>query len=246
MSGTTPLQEARAHEPVFSAPWPAVAVAALIVLGYALQLQTPDPDGLVGDFGLVPAQVMQGRVGELVTHMFLHGNWPHALLNAAGALIFATPVARLLGTSPPRALGFFLFYVVCGALAGLLYTLAVTAAASVGGVPGLHVSPLTPVVGASGAISGLAGAAARLLEGGGRPGPVFSRLAVGMAAAWVVANVIIGVVGFAPGSGGAIVAWQVHILGFFVGLLLIGPWAALFGQRPVEPEQEPAAPFGGR
>jgi hypothetical protein len=31
------------------------------------------------------------------------------------------------------------------------------------------------------------------------------------------------------------VAWQVHIIGFFVGLLLIGPWAALFGRRFVEP-----------
>jgi membrane associated rhomboid family serine protease len=240
------LHEARAHEPVFSAPWPAVAIAALIVIGYALQLQASDPDQLIAAFALTPAQLMQGRAGELVTHMFLHGNWPHALLNAAGALIFATPVARLLGTSAPRALGFFCFYVVCGALAGLVYALAVVAAASVGGVPGLHVSPLAPVVGASGAISGLAGAAARLLEGGGRPGPVFSRLAVGMAAAWVVANVIIGVVGFAPGSGGAIVAWQVHIAGFFVGLFLIGPWAALFGRRWTDADTGPAAPFGGR
>jgi membrane associated rhomboid family serine protease len=67
-----------------------------------------------------------------------------------------------------------------------------------------------------------------------------------MAAAWVVANVIIGVVGFAPGSGGAIVAWQVHIFGFFAGLLLIGPWAALFGRRWVEGEAEPVGPFGPR
>jgi membrane associated rhomboid family serine protease len=245
-SGTTPLEEARAHEPIFNAPWPAVAVAVVIVAGYALQLLAPDPDALVSDFALRPAQVRGGRLDELVTHIFLHGNWPHALLNAAGALVFATPVARLLGTSPARSIGFFLFYIACGALAGLGYAAAVSAAASVGGLPGLHVSPLTPMVGASGAISGLAGAAARLLEGGGRPGPIFSRLAVGMAAAWVVANVIIGVVGFAPGAGGAIVAWQVHIIGFFVGLVLIGPWAALFGRRWTDADSAPVGPFGAR
>lgn len=245
-SGTTPLEEARAHEPIFNAPWPALAIAAVIVLGYALQLQAPDPDALVSAFALTPAEVVRGRLDELVTHMFLHGGWLHALLNAASALIFATPVARLLGTSAPRALGFFLFYIACGALAGLIYALAVAGAAAVGGLPGLHVSPLTPMVGASGAISGLAGAAARLLEGGGRPGPIFSRLAVGMAAAWVVANVIIGVVGFAPGAGGAIIAWQVHIIGFFVGLFLIGPWAALFGRRWTDADSAPVGPFGAR
>lgn len=240
------MEQAREREPVFRAPWPAVAAAGVIVVGYALQLQAPDPDALIADFALTPAHVAQGRFGELFTHMFLHGSWGHALFNAAGALIFATPVTRLLGPSLPRALAFFAFYAACGALAGGLYALAVDAAAAVGGVPGLHVSPLSPVIGASGAISALAGASARLFEGDGRVGPVFSRLAVGMAAAWVVANVIIGLVGFAPGAGDAIVAWQVHIIGFFVGLFLIGPWAALFGQRPDGVDSEAPAPLGGR
>lgn len=227
-----------AREPVFKAPWPAVLLAAVIILGYALQTQAPDPNVLLASFALVPANLAQGAWGELVTHQFLHGSWAHALFNAAGALIFATPVARLIGTTPFRALSFFLFYLVCGVAAGGLFALADLAAAKAGGLPGLSFPLDTPLVGASGAISGLAGASARLLGGEGRPAPVFSRFPVGMAAAWIVANVIIGVVGFAPGAGDGQVAWQVHIIGFVVGLLLIGPWSALFGRRFVEPQPD--------
>ena len=229
----------RPREPIFQAPWPAVVIAAVVVLGYALQSQASDPGALQASFALVPANLVQGAWGELVTHMFLHGSWEHALFNAAGALIFATPVARLIGTTPGRAMAVFLFYLTCGVAAGGLFALADVAAANLGGVPGLNFPPDTPLVGASGAISGLAGASARLLGGDGRLAPVFSRFAVGMAAAWIVANVIIGVVGFAPGAGGAQVAWQVHIIGFVVGLFLIGPWAALFGRRIAEPQPQP-------
>jgi membrane associated rhomboid family serine protease len=227
-----------AREPVFKAPWPAVLIAAVIVLGYALQSQAPDPNAPIASFALVPANLARGAWGQLITHLFLHGSWPHALFNAAGALIFATPVARLIGTTPPRAVAVFLFYLVCGVAAGGLFALADVAATNAGGFPGLRFSPATPLVGASGAISGLAGASARLLSGEGRLAPVFSRFPVGMAAAWIVANLIIGVVGFAPGAGEAQVAWQVHIIGFVVGLLLIGPWAALFGRRVVAPQPD--------
>ena len=85
----------RAREPVFQAPWPAVLIAAVIVVGYGLQSQAPDLEALLMSFALVPASLAKGAWGELVTHLFLHGSWPHALFNAAGALIFATPVARL-------------------------------------------------------------------------------------------------------------------------------------------------------
>ena len=48
-----------------------------------------------------------------------------------------------------------------------------------------------------------------------------------MGAGWIVINLIISVVGgsFLPGSGSAGVAWEAHIAGFIVGVLLIGPFA---------------------
>jgi membrane associated rhomboid family serine protease len=162
--------------------------------------------------------VAHGRRIGLFTSLVLHGGWAHVLLNAIGALAFGTPVARLFGLSFGRGLTFFAFYILCGVVAGWLYVQ-------------VHPTSTVPLVGASGAISALMGGAARLLERRGRLGPFFSPTVVGMTTAWIVANAIIGLTGFAPGAGGAMVAWEVHIFGFFLGLLLIGPWSALFGRR---------------
>jgi membrane associated rhomboid family serine protease len=206
-------------EPLFLAPWPALLLAASLPLIFLLQTRVPDQDALLRAYGLVPAEAANGRWIGLFTSLLLHGGWGHVLLNAVGALAFGTPLARLLGLSFARGLAFFLFYLVCGVGAGWFYVL-------------LHPTNTDTVVGASGAVSGLMGAAARLLERRGRLGPFFSPTVVGMSAAWVVANLIIGVGGIAaPGSGGAPVAWEVHIFGFFIGLLLVGPWSALFGKR---------------
>lgn len=210
----------RRGEPMFSAPWPPLVLAALILGGYAWQASLPPDLGLAVQqvYGLTPLDLEEGRTVGLFTSLLIHGNWGHAALNAIGAFTFGVPVARLFGLSLPRAVAFFVFYVLCGVLAGWGYAL-------------LHPGSPVVLVGASGAVSGLMGAAARLLEGRGRLGPVFSRTTVGMGAAWIAVNLLVGLVGFAPGSGGQLVAWEAHIAGFFAGVLLIGPWAALFARR---------------
>jgi membrane associated rhomboid family serine protease len=52
---------------------------------------------------------------------------------------------------------------------------------------------------------------------------------LGMAAAWTIANVILGVTGLTPGAAGLQVAWQAHLAGYLAGVLLIGPFARLSG-----------------
>jgi membrane associated rhomboid family serine protease len=98
------------------------------------------------------------------------------------------------------------------------------------GYAGLHMGSPAALVGASGAVSGLMGAASRLIAGGGRIGRIFSSAVIGMGAAWVIVNLLVGVVGsgFVPGSGGAGIAWEAHLAGFLAGVLLITPfaWAA--------------------
>ncbi|MNG23859.1 hypothetical protein D3C84_1085140 [compost metagenome] len=44
-------------------------------------------------------------------------------------------------------------------------------------------------------------------------------------------NAVTGLVGLAPGMEGAQIAWEAHAFGFVAGVLLIGPWARLFGPR---------------
>jgi len=212
-----PLPERRpAREPVFNAPWQAVAVVALIVGGYAVQTLFP-ADAIASAYAFSPANLTPGRWETAITSIFLHGSWAHAMMNGAFALAFSTPLARLFGPKLEGALLFFAFYVASGVLANLGY-----AAVHPGG-HGL-------IVGASGAVSGLMGATARLMGGhGGRPGPMFSRAVLGMGGGWLAINLIIALVGgsFLPGSGSAGVAWEAHLAGFAVGVLMIGPFASL-------------------
>jgi membrane associated rhomboid family serine protease len=214
--GAGPRPDERpAREPVFNAPWQAVAVTLLIVGGYWVQTLFHDFD-VVAAYAFSPASLTPGRWETVITSIFLHGSWAHALMNGSFALAFSTPLARLFGPKVEGALLFFSFYVLAGVLANLGY-----AAVHPGG-HGL-------VVGASGAVSGLMGAAARLIGGQGRVGPVFSKPVLGMGGSWVAINVLIALFGgsFMPGSGSAGVAWEAHIAGFAVGALLIGPFARL-------------------
>lgn len=210
----------RAREPVLKAPLPALLLALSIPAIYLLQSQVVDTDSLYRNYGLTPYLVEQGDYVGLFSSLILHGNWAHALMNAAFALAFGVPVARLMGERLHHAIAFILFYIVCGVAANVIYV-------------GLHPGSTTPLIGASGAVSGLMGGAARLINTRGVLGPVLSRTVFFFGAALVVINLTFGILGSAPGSAGMPIAWEAHLAGFFAGLLLIGPWAALFGKRSI-------------
>ena len=213
--------EGRRSEPLFHAPWPSLGLAALIVISYAVQsaiLTSPDA---LQPYWFAPRDLASGRYEGLITSLFLHGSWAHALVNAGFALAFGAPVARLFGLGPRGALGFLVFYLVCGGLANLGFAVLPHRVDDV-------------LVGASGAVSGLAGAAARLM---GRRDPdrlaaFFGPAVVGMTAAWLTSNLLIGLFGVTVLSGGAPIAWQAHIAGYVAGLLLIGPVVRLFRLLP--------------
>jgi len=207
------------REPVFNAPAAALALVALILGGYALQTRFA-LESVIDGLAFSPAALAQGRWATLVTALFVHGGWGHALMNAAFALAFATPVARFFGERLAGVAMFFLFYLVCGALSSLGYAV-------------VHPAEATPLVGASGAISGLMGAASRLIDGRGRVGRILSSPVLGMGGAWIVVNVLVGVLGsgFTPGADGAPVAWEAHVAGFLAGVLMIWPFAVLARRR---------------
>ena len=111
---------------------------------------------------------------------------------------FGAPVERLLG-----ARRFVLFYLSAGVVAGLVHVL-------------LFPDSTDPVVGASGAISGVFGAVLMLMR---YVGSLNSLLPV--AAIWIGLNVFFGVFGGTPGAGGEQIAWAAHIGGFVYGLAAI-------------------------
>jgi membrane associated rhomboid family serine protease len=206
-----------AHEPIFKAPWPPLLLAVIIVAGYGLQVAAGS-DAAVAAYAFRAADLAEGRWQTLVTALFLHGGWAHALLNAASALAFGTPVARLFATDARGAAIFLAFYLVCGALASLGYGL-------------VHPGGTELLVGASGAVSGLMGACARILAGRGVPGPYLSPVVLGMAGSWVGINLVVAVLGFAPGMGQGPVAWEAHLAGFAAGLVLIDPFTWIVRRR---------------
>ncbi|HEX6865821.1 MAG TPA: rhomboid family intramembrane serine protease [Caulobacteraceae bacterium] len=206
-----PWTRTRRREPVFNAPWPAMTLALALIASFAIQQRIPEQ--VWADYVLTPAEVLQlGRWQTLITPIFLHGGWVHVLMNAVAALAFGSPVARLFGLRAGGALAFLVFFFLCGALSSMGYVLA-------------HPVSLAPVVGASGAVSGLMGAASRLIERRGWLGPLISGTTIGMAIAWTGVNLLIGFVPIMPGLNGAGIAWEAHVAGYFAGLFLVGPFA---------------------
>ncbi len=210
------------REPAFNVPWPVTVLGVVLIGAHAVRVALGVPPD---SFALTRSDLSAGSVLPLFTYMFVHGGWPHVLLNTVFCVAFGAPVARWLGTGARGGCALFVFFVVCGIVSALGYAGWLDVLALFG-----RPSQDWALVGASGAASGLMGAAARLIEGRGRLGPIGGRRVVGMGAAWVLANAVLGISGLTPGTGGAPVAWEAHIVGFFVGVVLIGIAGRLAGK----------------
>lgn len=197
-------------------------LAIQAVLSFVIPSRT---DEILFDYGFVPARYspsflaahglgavsLPEQVLPFFTYMFLHGGWTHVVVNMVWLLAFGAVAARRFGN-----LRFLLFFLLCG-VAGAALHLA------------LNWDAVAPVVGASAAISGLMGAAFRLI---GREGdafhppqplaPLFSRRILLWSGIWVALNIAAGVTGVGGGPGIQLIAWQAHLGGFAAGLILAG------------------------
>jgi len=192
-------------------------LGALLVAIYAVQAFSGAGAGIETGLGMVPATVLQGRWWTPATHLFVHGFWGHAILNAVGVLAFGAPVARFLGERGRGPLRFFGFFLLCGVVAGLGYLL-------------LHPTSTQLLVGASGGAAGLMGAASRMFTHPGRLSGLTDRTVVGLGVGWVVINLMFAVIGVVPGIG-AEVAWEAHLIGYAAGLFGVAPFARMTRAR---------------
>jgi membrane associated rhomboid family serine protease len=225
------LQSGPARQPVLRAPAVVLWLIALLAGAHAVRmaLSPAASADLIVTYAFIPARyALAGSFWDqaipFVSYMALHGDWAHLVINCLWLLAFGPIVARRFGTPL-----FLLFFLLCGLAAALTHL-------------ALNWGGLDPVVGASGAISGLMAAGLRLLPGmfpWATPGetrmaPLLSRPILTFSASWVVLNIVVGLVGGSfLGSGGAI-AWQAHLGGYLAGLLLSGPFDAL-RPRPLAP-----------
>ena len=142
-----------------------------------------------------------------LTHLFLHGGFLHLLMNMAMLLAFGTPIERRMS-----ALSFVAFYVICGVAGAALWA-------------AFHPHTIGPLLGASGAISGMFGAVGRIsLTGGPGHGMPFHnrKAALTFVILWLVFNFVFGVIGLALFGMEGEVAWEAHLGGFIAGFAAIG------------------------
>lgn len=203
-----------AREPIFNIPFMPFVVALGLIGLFVAQRQLPD-DGI--GMGLRPADLSQGYLTGLLTHMLVHGGWAHVIMNALAIVAFGAPVARDLN-KPFGPIGWLAFFIVCGVLAGVGYS-------------ALNWGDYTPVIGASGAAFGLIGASLRLQAGPGLLIPITHPVVLRGAAVWMGVNLLTGILGGALAGEGAAIAWEAHAAGFVAGIILIGPFHAIFSRK---------------
>ncbi len=160
------------------------------------------PAVIFGNGELPPELFMAPAEITILTSMFLHGGWMHLL----GNMLFLW----VLGDNIEDAMGhkrFTLFYVLCGIAAALAHGLVDTQSE-------------TPMIGASGAISGVIGAYLLLHP----KAPIHTLVFYFVIAipAWILLSLWIGIqVSNVVLGGGGNVAWWAHIGGLIAGIILI-------------------------
>ncbi|HTN42255.1 MAG TPA: rhomboid family intramembrane serine protease [Nitrospiria bacterium] len=198
-----------------------IIVAATVVFIYQLTLGPQAGEQFVYLYGAIPAVIMGQQTLprevmalppslSLITSMFLHGGPLHLIGNMLFLWIFGDNIEEAMGH-----VRFIFFYLICGVVAAMSHAFSNPASVS-------------PMIGASGAISGVLGAYLLLYP----RARVYTLIPLGfffwrahipasiMLGFWFVLQLISGTSSVGAAGGG--VAWFAHIGGFLAGMALIG------------------------
>ena len=220
------------------------AMAVLLMLSYLPDWRAARLDYVLG---FVPARFLAGLgaegahrvgalagVGPILTHQFLHGGFAHLAINALGLVLFGTGCARRLRAdgSVGGAEGavnrtvFLAFFATCGAVGALAYVL-------------LDPGSARPLIGASGAVSGLMGGAMRFAlrrfaPYGVAEGPLaspFSLPILVVSATFLATNLATAFGLPMPFLPSGDIGWHAHVGGYAFGLLMF-PYFDRLAARP--------------
>jgi membrane associated rhomboid family serine protease len=280
MSANEPRRIVRRREPMFNAPIVVLGLIAVLIGIYAAFDWAPETvqDRVIRNYAFIPGrltiaiwpdrlidllkraptdhaalqqarqirelQVLSGgpKPWTMLTYAFLHGSWTHVLLNCVWLVAFGPPIARRFGSAR-----FLLF-------------MAVTAIASVLAHWALSSMDFSPLIGVSGADSGLMGAATRFMFQPGAPLGVFGsrggpqiesipaaslaqvfveRRSLIFILIWSGTNLIFGAGAQTLGFSDMPVAWVAHLGGFVAGLVLFPLFDRPFRAPPMGGEFAP-------
>jgi rhomboid family protein len=200
-------------------PYANTALIVLNVLIYLYEFALGESmTAFIFRYGLIPVNVFSGspditlteRLYPFVTSMFLHGGWLHLIGNMLFLYIFGDNVEGRMGHSK-----YIIFYIICGLAAAAFQFITNTGS-------------LIPMIGASGAISGVLGAYITfyprskiltlvavffLIQLINIPAAVFILI-------WFVIQFLSGLSTInVPGGTGGVAFWA-HVGGFVAGLIL--------------------------
>ena len=209
------------NPPIFNAPPATIGLCASLVVGYLItdlldlgggwgSIFVFDVTAFRGQFGAAGTGLSPAIMVSLLGHGFMHAGLGHLAANTLFLLAFATPVERTLGAG--RLIAMFIASIVAGALA--LAWLS-------GGEHAL-------LVGASGGVYGISGAAALILRARGNEAA--RRTGTGLLVFLVVISVVLALTDGASGLFQFRIAWQAHLGGLAVGLAVTG-WALARARR---------------
>ena len=227
----------RDFNPASRRPYVTVSLIAACILVFLWQMSLGPRTGQVitHQFGFIPAilfgQATFGTDGGLVpawttlfTSMFMHGSIMHLGGNMLYLWIFGNNIEDVMGHGR-----FLVFYLICGLAATMAQALP-------------DMSSTIPMIGASGAISGVLGAYLLLFP----KAQVQVVIPIGffmmrkipagwLLGIWIAFQVMSGMSSEAAGGG---VAWWAHVGGFVAGMMLVH----LFRQRNPTPALDPGLP----
>lgn len=218
----------RPSEPVFNLPGLLLITLGLLAVVYLVGEYLLSGDGYAWylfTFGFIPMRYVvlfseQGYewLWTPITYSLMHGSTAHIVFNGLWLAAFGTPVMRRIGAGR-----FILFW-------------CLSAAVSAFGHAALNWQDITVLIGASGVVSALMGAACRFAfppSGAGyNPslGHLYSRQSIVAAlrnrtvviftAMWLLGNILVAVGVPIFGDVAGAIAWDAHIFGFLFGFLL--------------------------
>ncbi|MEZ5935146.1 MAG: rhomboid family intramembrane serine protease [Alphaproteobacteria bacterium] len=227
----------RDYNPTTRTPYVNVALIAACVLVFLWQASLDPRSGqmMVYQLGFIPALLFgQGTFGAdaglvpawvtLFTSMFLHGGFMHLAGNMLYLWIFGNNIEDVMGHGR-----FLVFYLLCGLVAAMGQALP-------------DLGSTVPMIGASGAISGVLGAYLVLFPKAQVQVVIpigffmMRKLTAGwLLGLWIAFQVISGL---SEGLSGGGVAWWAHVGGFVAGMVLVHP----FRQKEIAKALDPGLP----
>lgn len=203
-----PSPSDQSREPIINLPpYTKWLLGSLIAIHLIVHLALPAAayNWVFTHFGFIPARWSGELPFEVftllspITYMLLHASWLHLSMNVLMLTAFGSGIERWMGGKR-----MVIFSILCGMIAVITHF-------------ALNMDSMQPVVGASGALSGLFAAALIMIQRGDRElGGRFGLLP--FIVIWVGISIAFGMTGAPDGSA---IAWAAHVGGFLGGFAVL-------------------------